>query len=89
MKIIDKSLLAQATLVKPITCMIKIPEKIGSQRPIHIITRYPYQYPNCKTSNEIKPIHKHKGSVVIFDDMSGARNSSEIDDIFTKGRHEN
>ena len=68
--------------------MLKILEKIGNQRPIHIITRSSIQYPNYKTSNEIKPINKYKGSVVIFDDMLGARNSSQIDEIFTRGRHE-
>ena len=68
--------------------MLKVLEKIGDQRPIHIITRSPNQYPNYKTSNEIKPINKYKGSVVIFDDMLGARNSSQIDEFFTRGRHE-
>ena len=63
-------------------------EKIGNKRPIHIITRSPNQYPNFKTSNEIKPINKYKGSVVVFDDMLGARNSSQIDEFFTRGRHE-
>ena len=66
--------------------MLKILEKIGNQ--IHIITRSPNQYPNYKTSNEIKPINKYKGSVVVFDDMLGARNSSQIDEFFTRGRHE-
>ena len=68
--------------------MPKILEKIGNKRPIHIITRSPNQYPNYETSNEIKPINKYKGSVVIFDDMLGARNSSQIDEFFTRGRHE-
>ena len=68
--------------------MIKILEKIGNQRQIHIITRSSNQYPNYKTSNEIKPINKYKGSVVIFDDMLGAKNSSQIDEFFTRGRHE-
>ena len=70
--------------------MLKILEKIGNQRPILVITRSPNQYPNkqYKTSNEIKPINKYKGSVVIFDDMLEAQRSSEIDEIFTKGRHE-
>ena len=63
-------------------------EKIGKKRPIHIITRPPNQYPNYKTSSDIKPINKYKGSVVIFDDMLGARNSSQIDEFFTRGRHE-
>ena len=69
--------------------MLAILEKIGNQKPIHITTRSPNQYPNYKTSNEIKPINKYKGSVVIFDDMLGARNSLQIDESFTRGRHEN
>ena len=68
--------------------ILKILEKIGNKRPIHITTRSPNQYPNYKTSNENKPIKKYKGSVVIFDDMLGAKNSSQIDDFFTRGRHE-
>ena len=68
--------------------MLKVLEKVGNKRPIHIINRSPNQYPNYKTSNEIKPINKYKGSVVIFDDMLGAKNSSQIDEFFTRGRHE-
>ena len=68
--------------------MLKVLEKIGNQRPIHIITRSPNQYPIYKTNNEIKPINKYKGSVVIFDDMLGAKNSSQKDEFFTRGRHE-
>ena len=68
--------------------MLQVLEKIGNQRPIHIITRSPNQYPNYKTTNEIKPINKYKGSIVIFDDMLGAKNSSQIDEFFTRGRHE-
>ena len=68
--------------------MLKVLKKIDNQRPINIITRSPNQYPNYETSNEIKPINKYKGSVVIFDDMLGARNSSQIDDFFTRGRQE-
>ena len=62
---------------------------MGNKRPIHIITRSPNQYPKYKTSNEIKPIDKYKGSVIIFDDMWGARSSSQIDEFFTRGGHEN
>ena len=68
--------------------MLKVLEKIGNKRPIHILTRSPIQYPNYKTSTDIKPINKYKGSIVIFDDMLGARNSSQIDEFFTRGRHE-
>ena len=67
--------------------MLKTLEKRGYERPIHIITRSPNHYPNYITSNEIKPIHKYKGSVVIFDDMLGSRNSSQINDFHTRGRH--
>ena len=68
--------------------MLKKLEKRGDKRPIPIITRSPNQYPNYKTSNEIKPIRKYKGSVVVFHDMLGARNSSQINEFFTRGRHE-
>ena len=68
--------------------MLKRLEKICNKGPIHLITRSPNQYPNYKTTNEIKPINKYKGSIVIFDDMLGARNSSQIDEFFTRGRHE-
>ena len=68
--------------------MLKVLEKIGNKRPIHIITLSPNQYLNYKTSNEIKPIKKYEGSVVIFDDMLVARNSAQIDEFFTRGRHE-
>ena len=68
--------------------MLKVLEKIGDKRPIHIITRSSNQYPNYKTSTEIKPINKYKGSLVIFDDMLRAKNSSQIDEFFTRGRHE-
>ena len=72
--------------VKLITCLKYF--KKGSKRPIHIITRSTNQYPNNKTSNENKPLDKHKRSVVIFDDILAARNSSQIDEFFTRGRHE-
>ena len=68
--------------------MPKVLEKIGNQRPINIITRSPHQYPNYKTSTESKPINKYKGSVVVFDDMLGAKNNPQIDEFFTRGRHE-
>ena len=68
--------------------MLKVLEKIGNKRPINIITRSPNQYPNYKTSTEIKPINKYKGSIVIFDDMLWAKNSSQIEEFFTRGRHE-
>ena len=68
--------------------MLKMLEKIGNQRPIHKTTRSPNQNSKYKTSNGIKPKNKYKGSIVVFDDMLGARNSSQIDELFTRGRHE-
>ena len=68
--------------------MLKVLEKICNHRPIHIITRSPNQYPDYKISTEIETINKYKGSVVVFDDMLGARNNSQLDEFFTTGRHE-
>ena len=68
--------------------MLKLLERIRNKRHIHIITRYPNQYPNYNTSIENNPTDVHKGSVVILVDMLGARNSSQIDEFFTRGRHE-
>ena len=68
--------------------MLKIFEKIGNKRPVHIITRSPNQYPKYKTTTDIKPRNKYKGSVVIFDDLLGARNSSQRDEFYTRGRNE-
>ena len=68
--------------------MLKKLVKIGNRRPIHILTRSPNQYPNYRTSTAIKPINKYKGSIVIFDDMLGAPNCSQTDEIFTRGRQE-
>ena len=33
-------------------------------------------------------MNKYKGSVVVFDDMLGARNSSQINEFSTRGGHE-
>ena len=63
-------------------------EKLCHKKPIHIITRSPNQYPNYKTSIDIKPLNKYKGSVVIFDFMLGAPNSSQIDEYYTRGNFE-
>ena len=72
MKIMPKLSLDQETLAKPITCSNYM--KNSDKRPIHIITRSPNQYPNYKTTIEIKLINKYKGLVVIIDGMLGARN---------------
>ena len=66
--------------------MLRVLEKIGNKRPINLITRSPNQYPNYKSRTEIKPMNKYKVSVVTFDDMLGAKNSSQIDAFFTRGR---
>ena len=58
------------------------------QRPTHIKTRPPNQNPNFKTSIENKPANKYKCSVAVFDDILGARNSSQRDEFYTRGRHE-
>ena len=61
--------------------MLKILGKIGNKRLIYITIRSPNRYPSYKTSKEIKPIDKNKGSVIKFDDMLGARKSSQTDDF--------
>ena len=65
--------------------MLKILEKIGHKGSIHIITRSLNQYPNYKPSIDNKPIDKFKGSVVTFDDMLGAQNSSQVVAFTHKG----
>ena len=50
--------------------------------------RSPNQYQYFKTSFKIKPKDVHKGCIVIFDDMFGARNSSQNGEFPTRGRHE-
>ena len=61
---------------------LKLLEKVNNKRPIHLITRSPNQNLDYKTSFNIKQKDKHKGSVVIFDVMLGARNSAQIDEFF-------
>ena len=68
--------------------MPKMLEDISNKRPIQIMTRSPNQFPNYKTSFEIELINEYKGSVVLFDDMLDARNSSEVDEVYTRKRHE-
>ena len=62
--------------------MLEILEKRGHRRHIQIITRSHNQNPNDKTTIDIKPIDKYKGSVVIFSKMLGAQNKSKIDEFF-------
>ena len=68
--------------------MLKMIEKVGNKIPIHMITPTPNQSPNYETSNEIKTIDKCKVSVFAFDDKLGARISSQIDEFYTRGKHE-
>ena len=65
--------------------MLKFLEKMGNKRPIHIITRSPNQYPNSETNAKFESMEKYGGSVVIFDDTFGARNSFQTEQFFTRG----
>ena len=51
-------------------------------------TRSPNQNPIFKTEVENNPVDKSKGSVVLSDDMLGARNSSQKDEFYTRRRHQ-
>ena len=62
---------------------------MGNKRPIHIIPRSPNQYLDYKTSKEVRPVIKYKGSFFNFDDMLGTQNSSQMDEIFKRWRLEN
>ena len=87
MKVMPIFVLVHETLAEKY-CMWKTLDKIVNKRPIFLINRSPNQNPVYKTSNEIKPINKYKGSVVFFDEKLGALNSSEIDELFTRKRQE-
>ena len=52
--------------------MLKMLDKKGNKRPLHIKTRSPKKYPNCETDAKIESIDKYRGSVIIFDHMLGA-----------------
>ena len=69
--------------------MLKVLEKTGNKRPLHIINRSPNEYPNFKTSTEIKPKNKYKVSIVIFDDILAAGKCPQIEKFSIRGRHEN
>ena len=87
MKITETLLLDKVTAIKT-NSMLKIFFKKLYKRPIHIITRSPNQYSNYKTSIEIKPIDVYRRSVMIYDDMFGARNNSQIHEFFIIARLE-
>ena len=61
------------------------------QEPIFIITKSLNQYPKIKaqTSDEIQPLNEHENNVVVFDDMLLSKQESNIDPLFTRGRHKN
>ena len=67
--------------------MLKLLAKIGNKRPIQIITKS-NQYPTYKRDSESESINSYRVSILVFDDMLGARNSSQIE-FFTRKRHEN
>ena len=67
---------------------VKKLEKVGKNKPNHLKACYPRQYPSYKTGNEIKPLFSYKGSVVVFDDILGSSNSSQLDEFFRTGRHD-
>ena len=61
------------------------------QEPIFLITKSLSHYPNIKaqTSDEIQPLNEYENSVVVFNDMLLSKQESNIDLIFTRGRHNN
>ena len=61
---------------------------MSNKRPIDIKTRSPNQYPIYKTNAKFESMEKYRGSVVIFDDMFGARNSFQIEQFVTRGIRE-
>ena len=69
--------------------MIYIP--IKKQRPIFIITKLLDQYPNTKAqiSKEIQCLESYGNSTVVFDDILLSKQESNIDLLFTRGRHSN
>ena len=61
------------------------------QEPIFINTISSNQYPKIKaqTSDEIQPLNEYENSVVVIDDMLLSKQESNIDLLFTRGRHNN
>ena len=64
---------------------------LQKQEPIFIITKSLNQYPNIKaqTSDENQPLKQYENSTVVFDDMLLSKQESNIDLLFTRGRHQN
>ena len=61
------------------------------QEPIFINTKSLNQYPKIKaqTSDEIQTLEQYENSTVVFDDMLLSKQESNIDLLFTRGRHKN
>ena len=66
-------------LVKLITCKNTTKKKQQTPYPYNNQTAQPISI--YKKSNEIKPIDENKKSLVSLDDMLGARNSSQKDEL--------
>ena len=61
------------------------------QEPTLIITKSLNQNPNIKaqTSDEIQQLEDYENSTVVFDDTLLSKQESNIDLLFTQGRHNN
>ena len=59
------------------------------QEPIFINTKSLNQYPNIKAqiSDEIQPLEKYENSTVVLNDMLLSKQESNLDMLFTRGRH--
>ena len=62
---------------------------LQKQEPILIFTKSLNQYPDIKaqTSDEIQSLEIYENSTVLFDDMLLSKQESNIDMLFTRGRH--
>ena len=61
------------------------------QEPIFIITKSLNHYLNinAQTSDEIEPLENFENTSLVFDDMLLSKQESNIDRLFTRGRHQN
>ena len=61
------------------------------QEPIFKITKSLVQYPNieAQTSNQIEPLESYEKDTVVLDDMLLSKQESNLDMLFTRGRHSN
>ena len=64
---------------------------LKKQGPNFIITISLNQYPNIKgqVSDEIQPLEIYENSAVVFDEMLLSKQETNIDLLFTRGRHSN